>query len=162
MVVLDTDNTWFVAFLVAAALAIVLAILLYTKWGKSKTDGYAAVAHQQQPAIQQGPAQAASAGAASQSAPTVVLFWASWCGHSKNMKPHWDAVKERLQGTGINMVEVDDSDKELLKANDVAGFPMLRLYASGFTSGSKDYIQYSGDRSAESIMKFITSGGKDS
>lgn len=103
-----------------------------------------------QPAPQ--PTQAPSSG------PALVLFYAEWCGHSKNMTPAWKQASESLKSQGLNVIEFEHGkDGEEMQKHGVKGFPSLRFYPEGFPSSN--FIEYKGDRSAESIIKFAQTGG---
>ena len=93
--------------------------------------------------------------------PALVLFYADWCGHSKTMMPVWQQLKDMLsQSGGIDVLDLEHGrNAEEIKSHGVRGFPELRLYPTGFPSDN--FIPYGGDRSMESLMKFVQSGGKD-
>lgn len=79
----------------------------------------------------------------------IVLYKAEWCGHSQAIKPVWNAVKDNL--SNVITVETIDCDEEKAKCGSVSGFPTIVLY------NGKTKIEYSGDRSFDSIKKFIDS-----
>ena len=42
---------------------------------------------------------------------TVVLIHASWCGHCKNLMPHWKQIKEEFDNSPhIDLVEIESAD----------------------------------------------------
>lgn len=91
---------------------------------------------------------------------TIVLFYANWCGHSKSILPAWEQVKEKLKSEEeYDVIDIEHSSGEVEKHN-VQGFPEIRYYPNGFPSD--EYLVYKGDRSVESLMKFVYSDGKDS
>ncbi|KZT19258.1 protein disulfide isomerase [Neolentinus lepideus HHB14362 ss-1] len=91
-----------------------------------------------------------------------VEFYASWCGHCKRLKPTWDTLAEKF-------VEVKDrlliplllviSAKMEATENDlppsvpfrISGFPTLKFKPAG----SKEFLDYDGDRSLESLVAFV-------
>ncbi len=107
-----------------------------------------------------GSAPQGSQGSQQSSNPTMVLFWADWCGHSKAIKPKWDAVCPVLRNANITTVEVDDkTHADQIKAMGIKGFPTVRFYPDGFPSNN--FIEYHGDRSEDSLVKFgYTSGAE--
>jgi len=86
---------------------------------------------------------------------TLVLFWGDWCGHSKAFKPVWDAARSDLNSRGVETLEFTDKEIDMA-ANGVPGFPTVRLYPNGFAMGSKDFVEFKGQRSPEELIKFST------
>lgn len=90
----------------------------------------------------------------------LVLFHSEGCGHCTHMMPAWKEVSERLKEMGMNVIDLEYmKNKEQVGAANVRGFPTIRLYLNGFPS--EQFIEYKGDRSAESIWKFAMSGGRE-
>ena len=88
--------------------------------------------------------------------PALVMFYSNGCGHCRSMRPAWDKVQEILNQSGrVDAIFIDDMN-EASKFN-ITGFPTLRLYPEGFPS--QKFIEYQGNRSVDSIMKFVQSGG---
>ena len=58
----------------------------------------------------------------------VTLYFAEWCPHSQNVKPHWDKLSQK-HADKFHFELVDSEDKEKLKKADppVEGFPDVRL-----------------------------------
>jgi thioredoxin-like negative regulator of GroEL len=79
-----------------------------------------------------------TAGPGSGSTLSLVLFYAPWCGHSKNMLGDFDSVISSHHGTSLNGVEIEvlkvdmESDPEGAKEYDVEvkGFPTLYTFTS--------------------------------
>ncbi|KAH9977793.1 disulfide isomerase [Lactifluus volemus] len=91
-----------------------------------------------------------------------VEFYASWCGHCKRLKPIWDslaehyvAVKDRLI---IAKMEAPENDLPASVPFRVAGFPTLKFKPAG----SKEWVDYDGDRSLESLIAFVDEHAKNS
>ncbi|KAI0254682.1 thioredoxin-like protein [Lactifluus subvellereus] len=91
-----------------------------------------------------------------------VEFYASWCGHCKRLKPIWDslgehyaAVKDRLI---IAKMEAPENDLPSSVPFRVTGFPTLKFKPAG----SKEWIDYDGDRSLESLVAFVDEHAKNS
>lgn len=81
----------------------------------------------------------------------LVKFFAPWCGHCKNMAPHYIADSEKLE-EGVVLAEVDcdkDSNKALCEKNEIRGFPTLKWFDA---DGS--VTEYDGGRGAGSFSSW--------
>ena len=87
-----------------------------------------------------GSASGSAGGSASGSASGVVdlvLVYAPWCGHSKNMLGDYERVKSEFNGKTINGKKVNilmydsDVDKDKVKEYGVKGFPSLFIEIDG-------------------------------
>lgn len=77
----------------------------------------------------------------------VKLYYAEWCGHCKNFKPTWDALKPMFKENNIEYAEFSDEQNEQEIADaGVEGFPTIRI--------EKDNMEYdySGGRDVNSII----------
>ena len=87
----------------------------------------------------------------------LVMYYADWCGHCKRAKPEMEKLEEKLKeqnnkvnGKEVEVVYVDgDKEEELLKKEDVQGFPTIRLYRLS------DMIEYQGERAVNALMGFL-------
>jgi thiol-disulfide isomerase/thioredoxin len=82
----------------------------------------------------------------------LVLFYASWCGHCKKLKPDWDTATG-LAGSGkLIKVNVGDDTPEqtaLNKRFKITGYPTIMLFENGKAT------EYQGDRDPESLAKAV-------
>lgn len=84
---------------------------------------------------------------------TLYFFYADWCGHSQAALPAWKEVEDKLKGLVKTVaVNVDKPESEtLVNKFTIKGYPTYIL------STPSRNIEYSGDRSAESLIKFAQS-----
>src|SRR5436190_12058757 len=87
--------------------------------------------------------------------PTLVEFFAPWCGHCKNLAPIYEDLAKAFEFANdkVQIAKVDaDAEKDLGKRFGVQGFPTLKW----FDGKSDEPIEYDGGREFDDLVKFIT------
>ena len=80
----------------------------------------------------------------------LVEFYAPWCGHCKNLEPHWEKASKILKGiVKIGAVNMDE-EKSLGPQYNIQGFPTIKF----FGANKKNVEEYQGGREADDIVKF--------
>ena len=88
------------------------------------------------------------------SQPTFVMYYAEWCGHCKRTKPEFQKLIESYKGP-VKIMMVDCEAKEntdLVKQQNIKGFPTIRYYPSGLT---ETFQEYSGGRTAFDFNQYL-------
>jgi len=84
----------------------------------------------------------------------LVEFYAPWCGHCKKLAPIWDDLGKRMLGNDhIVIAKMDATENDLPPDAGfrVEGFPTIKF----FKAGTKEIIDYNGDRTAEAMIAFL-------
>ena len=82
--------------------------------------------------------------------PSLILFYAEWCGYCKLLMPIWKQIEEIIPSDKINITKISCVENENLckKIQIIDGYPTILLI--------NDTIhKYSGDRSLNRIIEFI-------
>ena len=164
--------------MVGGAIILILVIMLLNK-SANKAEGMNIP--QRQPSMQQGrpmnqppPMQAGPSPPRPQGPPpqgyetkvgsgkpALVMFYAEWCGHSKQLMPGWQQLTQTLNQTGkLDVISLEQKGNENeMRKHGVTGFPTIRFYPEGFPGANP--IEYSGNRTVDSLIKFARSGGQE-
>lgn len=80
----------------------------------------------------------------------LVMFYADWCPHCKNLMPAWDEATAEVGEKKMMKIDVGGSsegEKALMEEHGVSGFPTIMV----FENGSK-VSEYSGERTKEALV----------
>jgi len=84
----------------------------------------------------------------------LVEFYADWCGHCKNLAPHFDRAAANLDGVAhLGAVSSDDSPG-LMSKYGVKGFPTLKLF-TGATARDRRPSDYNGARTSGAMAAAV-------
>ncbi|RCH82145.1 hypothetical protein CU098_000237, partial [Rhizopus stolonifer] len=83
----------------------------------------------------------------------LVEFYASWCGHCKNLAPIWEKVASAYANEANCVVAKIDADqeKDIGTEFDISGFPTIKFFPAGAT----EPIPYEGARSEAAFIEFL-------
>lgn len=84
----------------------------------------------------------------------LVLFYAPWCPHCKDVMPTWDKLqKNHAADKGVDVKKVDcEKNPEKAKDNGVQAFPTIVLFKDG-----KKIAVFDDERTETSIENFVNS-----
>lgn len=90
----------------------------------------------------------------------LVEFYAPWCGHCKKLAPTYDTLGEKYKAhkDKVLIAKMDATANDIPPSAgfQVQSFPTIKFQAAG----SKDWIEFTGDRSLEGFVDFIALNGK--
>ena len=81
----------------------------------------------------------------------LIEFYAPWCGHCKNLDPHWNQAANELKGK-IKVAKVDATEQKKIAAKyKIQGFPTIKIFPPGPKSDKK-VEDYDGPRDSSGIV----------
>merc|ERR1719384_1531353 len=79
----------------------------------------------------------------------LIEFFAPWCGHCKNLEPHWKKAASELKGK-VKLGAVDATvHQELAQQYGVQGYPTIKYFPAGLKRAPEEY---DGGRTADDIV----------
>lgn len=94
----------------------------------------------------------------SKTAPSLIYFYAEWCGFCKKFLPVWDELENANKRDDINIVKfscVTHKDK-CDKINIISGYPTIILYQPDINN----VIKFEGERSKQALINFVKANTK--
>lgn len=83
----------------------------------------------------------------------LVEFFAPWCGHCKNLAPHWAAAASELKGkVKLGALDATVHSSKAQEFN-IRGYPTIKFFPSG-TSSSSGAEEYTGGRTSSDIVSW--------
>jgi thiol-disulfide isomerase/thioredoxin len=85
--------------------------------------------------------------------PAVIMVHSPHCGHCVAMKPNYEAAAKALKSSPVRVARIDArvAGSDFMKKYEVRGVPHIM----GHKANSNGPVKYSGDRSADSLKKFM-------
>jgi len=83
-----------------------------------------------------------------------VMYYAEWCGHCKRTMPEFKKLMNEYKGN-VKIVAINSEDKEheeLIKNQNIKGFPTIRYYPSGI---SDKFEEYQGGREYSDFVQYL-------
>lgn len=83
----------------------------------------------------------------------LVEFFAPWCGHCKNLEPHWKKAASELKGK-VKLGAVDATvHQELAQEYGIRGYPTIKYFPAGPKNSPEEY---DGGRTSDDIVSWAT------
>lgn len=152
-------------YIIGALLIVSVLINLWFLWNRQYDSSKESLDNMQEPSSErsvQQQVETVQAQPVQESKPskgTLVLYHMNGCGHCAHMMEDWFRAREELSKQGYDVLDFEASkNPQAVRDAQVRGFPSVRLYV---VYPSNNYIEYQGNRSADSLIRFTMSNGKE-
>ncbi|KAG0379067.1 protein disulfide-isomerase precursor, partial [Mortierella sp. AD032] len=83
----------------------------------------------------------------------LIEYYAPWCGFCKRLAPIYDTLGAMYKGSNIVIAKMDAVANDIPSSVPFAvdGYPTIKFKKAG----SKDYIEYEGERTTEAFVAFL-------
>jgi thioredoxin-like negative regulator of GroEL len=85
----------------------------------------------------------------------IVLYYATWCGYSKQFLPEWEKfveyAKHNMPQLKVTGMRCEDGNEAICMQKGVEGYPMVILY---MWDGRE--VTFKGDRTKEALVTFVS------
>ena len=84
----------------------------------------------------------------------LVMYYAEWCGHCKRTMPKFQKLMDEYKGS-VKIIAINselEENKELVKSQNISGFPTIRYYPEGFEG---EYKEYEGGREYSDFVQYL-------
>jgi len=86
--------------------------------------------------------------------PKLILYYAMWCGYSRQFLPEWEKFEqyatENLKNINIEKINCEGDNESICNKKGVPGFPYIVLEKS-----DGKILPFDGDRTVEELVKFL-------
>ncbi len=149
------DDTQKIVIGVALATLIIAVVYFFYSRGKKEESITIQRQSEPEPQPQPEPAQKPPRLGKEASDKVLVMFFAPWCGHCKNMAPAWDEFTQNFDGYGgVKILKINgEEDPQLTQLHGVGGFPSVKYCPKGLQN--PEGKMYQGDRTVDSLVQFL-------
>lgn len=152
--------------IIVALIAIILFAIFYPRRGSGIPESFANCAmmadQDDYSQLMEAPEQGGSSlsDITSSAQPTLVMFYAPWCGFCKQVKPDFEAFRQKLmaEGSQVKAEMIDCTTPEGKKISSkygVNGFPTFKFFKNGMAG--KSVVDCNAPREESGWRSFISS-----